>query len=273
MNVHQKDEWHDFVSAYDYTSNLGQDRWAWEWLRRIPAFREAAYANCHGAVSEKVACHGIKLKKMRAAQPGAEAFGLTYFPNPDLDALSADVIWSRDTHPRPITIEVVACAPGTIDMILQRTIHKCEVVHFLDAHNHQHLLIKGAGCVLQLRVEGLSLLDTEPREMKILLPEWDNLDLNFSLMKQAKRVYSDNDTNAPIWSAKVLQYRNALICIDARTAGLSAYQMAEIIYGSDHVAKEKERGGRALRDAMRRFLAKGDEMLAGAYKELLHPKP
>ncbi len=273
MIVSRKAEWHDFISAYDYTAKLGRDRWAWEWLRRIPAFREAAFANYHGAVSDKTVTHNIKLKKVRGAQPEAEAFGLAYFPDPDLYALNADVVWSRKKHPRPVSIEVVACAPGTIDMVLQRTLRHCQVVHFTDADNHQHLLVKGAGCVLQVRVDGLSLLDRAPREMKMLLPEWDELDHYIGILKQAKRVFGEHDSDAPVWTAKALQYRNALICADARTAGLNLYQMAEIIYGPDHVAREKARGGRALRDAMRRFLAKADKMLAGGYKDLLVPKP
>lgn len=273
MKIHQKEEWHDFLGAYDYTARLGRDRWAWEWLRRTSAYREIAFAYSDNAVSVQTVCHGIKLKCLRAPQPEAAKFGLAYFVNPDLNALSADVIWCRTQHPRPVCIEVVSCQPGTVDLILQRTIRKCQIVHFLDADGCQHLLLKGAGCVLQVRVEGLSLLDTEPREMKMVMDEWDDFDSYAAILKKAKRVYGDHDTSAPSWGAAALSMRNALICADAREAGLSKYQMAEIIYGADHVARERKNGGRALRDAMRRYLAKADAMLAGDYKDLLVPRP
>lgn len=273
MRIQQKDGWHDFLSDYDYTANLGRDRWAWEWLRRNPDFRKAAFAHPVEDISTRETCYGIRIRKLRAAQPEAEAFGLAYFPNPDLGALRADVIWSRKTYPRPVCVQVISAEAGAVDEIFQRTVRKCHITHFTDAEDHQHLLLRGAGCVLQVRVEGLPLVTLEPREMKLILDEFADWERYVKVLKRAVRVYGDDDTSTPQWSQKALQARNALICIDAADAGLTKLQMAEIIYGADRVREERNSKGRKLKDAMRRYCAKGEEMRAGGYVELLSSLP
>lgn len=273
MKIQQKEEWHDYLAAYDYTAKLGRDRWAWEWLRRNQEFRKAAFSNSVENITTREACYGIKLRKLRAAQPEAEAFGLAYFPNPDLSALHADVIWSRKSFPRPVCVQVIPAEAGVVDEIFHRSVRKCHVTHFTDAEGHQDLLLRGAGCVLQVRVEGLSLVTQEPREMKLVLDEFVDWERHVKVLKRAVRVYGDDDTSDPQWSQKALQYRNALICIDAADAGLTKLQMAEIIYGADRVREERNSNGRQLKDAMRRYCAKGEEMRSGGYLDLLSSLP
>lgn len=73
MKIRECRELSDVLSNYDYTSKLGRDRWAWEFYRRDPEFRDIAHHyNAGDHVSRKAApCRGVTLLKLRSAQSEA----------------------------------------------------------------------------------------------------------------------------------------------------------------------------------------------------------
>jgi hypothetical protein len=71
--------WPTQLSDYDYTRTLSKWDWAWEVLRRIPAYHED-YRNNVGMLSrpERLAS-GITVHRLTAPVPRAGAWGLSAF--------------------------------------------------------------------------------------------------------------------------------------------------------------------------------------------------
>lgn len=274
MIIQEVRELQDVLSKYDYTAKLSRDRWAWEFSRRDPEFYETAQfyhqrrdVSCIQGPMKKVTC-----LKLRRPQLEAEASGLAFFPNPDLNALKADVFWSAYHYPREICVQVVPAAPGFIDQLLFGAVKHCHIVHFTGADGHEQFILRRPTCCVQIRAEGISLLSTQPHRMRIVIDDHENLDEMLAILKSAQRLMSGEDDPVPPFTVRSGDLRNALICLDAKEAGLSFWEMAEIIHGPDHVQSNKVRGSRALKDSMRRSLRLGQQLRDGDFRKLLVPK-
>jgi hypothetical protein len=89
--------WPTQLSAYDYTRTLSKWDWAWEVLRRIPAYHED-YRNNVGLLPqpERLAS-GITVHRLTAPVPRAGAWGLSAFHRSvPLRSVSPRVLVARD---------------------------------------------------------------------------------------------------------------------------------------------------------------------------------
>lgn len=259
------------LQSYQYTVGLNRDRWAWEFLRRDPNFQDIAYFYANkDDISRRTTHHrNVETIKLRRARPEAEKLGLSFFPNPDHNALKADIFWSEYRYPRPICVQVARAMPGDVDECFTPALARCQVTHFTGIDNREQFILRSTSCAIQIRSEGVSLLSEEPNKMRIMVDWNDNLKEKVRQINQAKNVYEAIEPDELKWSRRALQLRNALICLDAKTAGLSYWEMADIIYGKDHTELDKARGSRSLKDAMRRSLQLGQQLQDGGYQELL----
>ncbi len=270
MKVSQIRELQDILPKYDYTAKLSRDRWAWEFYRRDSEFYEIAqYYHQRDFVSSIQGARRPTLLKLRRPQPEAEACGLAFFPNPDASALRANVFWSANTYPRDICVQVVPTAPGVVDDLLIQAMKHCEIVHFTDVDSAEQFLIRRDNCTVQVGTEGMSLLSHEPHRMRIVLDGHEDMDEKLAMLKSMQRLLTGKADMVPPFTERSGDLRNALICLDAKVAGLSFWEMAEIIYGADHVRSNKGRGSRALKDAMRRSLKLGEDLRDGGFRRLL----
>lgn len=271
MKIHENSDLGDVVRKYDYTAKLGRDRWAWEFLRRGVEFRDIARLHSSDDhVSRRPGpCPSVTLLKLRRPQPEAEAWGLAFFPDPDLDALQADVFWSAARYPRDVCVYVVHAAPPVIDEYLMLALQRCQITHLTGFDGNEQFILRGAGCAQQIRAEGVSLLAAEPHKMLVTIAGDECPDAKLATLKRARRVYGDHETGPPRWSRQGREFRDALVSLDCRAAGLSYWEMAEIIHGREHVDTIRSRGSRALKDAMRRNLQRGEALRDGGFRDLL----
>ena len=87
---------------------------------------------------------------------------------------------------------------------------------------------------------------------------------------RAQRVLGKADeAEKPEWTRSSLAWRNALIAIDAHEAGLNYLETAAIIYGEQRATEAWQSPSRAMKDEMRRALARGRELRDGGYRDLL----
>lgn len=270
MKISEVRELQDILPKYDYTAKLSRDRWAWEFYRRDPEFYEIAqYYHQRDFISSIQGARRLTLLKLRRPQPEAEACGLAFFPNPDASALRANVFWSANSYPRDICVQVVPTAPGVVDELLIQAMKHCEIIHFTGVDGAEQFLLRRDTCTVQISSEGMSLLSHEPHRMRIVLDGHEDMDEKLAILKSAQRLMAGEEDPVPPFTEKSVDFRNALICIDAKVAGLSFWEMAEIIYGADHVRSNKSRGSRSLKDAMRRSLKLGEELRDGGFRRLL----
>lgn len=274
MQIHELKELSDILPKYDYTSKLGRDRWAWEFYRREPELRDMAhfYSAMDDVSSKPAPCPNVTFLKLRRPQPEAEACGLCFFPNPDVNAIAADVFWSVERYPREVCVHVVETGPGVADEYLTLALERCGITHLTCYDTTEQFILRGAGCALQVRAEGLSLLSDLPHKMVLTIEGDECFDSKVETLKKAHRVYGDHDDGPPQWTRSGRELRDALICLDAKEAGLSYWEMAEIVHGRRHVESIRRRGSRALKDAMRRNLRRGEALRDGGFRELLMPR-
>jgi hypothetical protein len=271
MKIHGNRDLGEVVRKYDYTAKLGRDRWAWEFLRRDAGFRDIARRHSSDDhVSRRPGPFpGVTLLKLRRPQPEAEAWGLAFFPDPDLDGLQADVFWSAARYPRDVYVHVVHVAPHVVDEFMILALQRCQITHLTGFDRNEQFILRGAGCALQVRAGGVSLLAAEPHKMHLTIEGDECLDAKLDTLKKARRVYGDQETGPPRWTRQGRELRNALVSLDCKEAGLSYWEMAEVIHGREHVDTIRSRGSRALKDAMRRNLQRGEALRDGGYRDLL----
>jgi hypothetical protein len=258
------------LDDYEYTCRLSRSRWAWEFLRRNAEFRQATLWTDQSHISEKPACHGIRLLRPQCDQIDAEKFGLVFFPDIDANGYDADVFWIPALYARALTMQVVPRHPSERDDIFEQTINVCEVTHLTDRVGREYLMIRGHGHSIQVACSGLSLLSVEPVRMKLIIDNVSSMDETLKVIGRAQRILGKEDPNfSETWTRSSLAFRNALIALDAHEAGLTYFKTAAIIYGEERATEAWQSASRAMKDEMRRALARGRELRDGGYRDLL----
>lgn len=258
----------DILVRYDYTAKLSRGNWAWEFARRNQFLRAEAFAS-QSVIDRYTDERDIQCLKLEDPNRPAESWGLLFFPDPDQSAVKTNVFWSDDAYARKITISVRDREPGEVDDIYDKCTRLCRIIHLRDAFDREHLLVKGNACSIQVKCTGKSLLRNKPIKMEFAIPEFSNFQEHARALDRAQKVFSDNDNTPPTWSRKTLGYRNALIALDARHAGLSYRDTATIFYGEERVANDWSGASRAIKSEMARLVAKGLQLRDGGYRRLL----
>ena len=268
MLVHTIEDLNDPLARYDYTANLSRGNWAWEFARRNSALKAAAYA-AQPDFETRTACCDIQLLRLCEQDRQAEDWGLLYFPNPDQSALTTHVFWSDKTYPRKVAVHVRERERGEIDEIFEKSTRLCKIIHLVDAFEHEHILVKGKKCSIQVRCSGKSLLSLEPVKMEFSISGFSTMQDHVNALNRAQKVYGDDDMSPPVWSRKGLGYRNALVALDAHDAGLTYRETATIFYGEKRISEEWGGPSSAMKSEMARLLAKGQRLRDGEYFSLL----
>ena len=174
------------LARYDYLSRLSPDRWAWEYARRNPDLRRDAEARSDDDVSEmKAPCADIRLLKPRNPQRLAHRWGLMFMPDPDLNGFEADAVWNKHVFPDQVEVNCSPRAPGESCDIWDSTVPICQITHITDLQAREFLLIRGKGCVVQVRCTGLSLLGMEPVRMNLTISDLDAFERKVKAQKAA----------------------------------------------------------------------------------------
>ncbi len=253
------------LSGYDYLSQLSCDRWAWEYLRRNRAFRRDAIGREASDVSEKkAACADIRLLKSRVPQTRAERWGLVVMPDPALNGFDADVIWNRAVFPDQIEVNCSARGADQTCEIFARSVAICKITHLTDNSGREYLLVRGKGCVVQVRCSGLSLIGLEPVRMDMTISDIDAFERKVKAQKEAIRITgSGPEQIAPRWTKRTKILRDGLVALDCLETGMTRRQIAGVLYGEKVAANEWD--SRAMRHAMRYLVKKAEALRDGGY--------
>lgn len=252
---------------YDYLWRLMPDRWAWEYLRRNPLFREDATTWAPGQIAEGRACEDrIRIIRSRVPQTLAERWGLALMPDPTLSAIEADVIWQGEIYPDQIEVHVSPRSADESCEIFERTVPVCDVTHFTDGLGREFLLLRGKGCVVQVRCTGLSLLSLAPVRMKLQLSDVDAFERQLKTYKEALAIYGpEPDAQTPLWTKRTQMLRDGLVALDCQEAGLCRREIACVLYGDEAVEAGWAAGNSSMRDNVRYLLAKAEGLRDRGY--------
>lgn len=255
----------DYSLKYDYTMGLRRRDWAWEFLRRNPDFAAEAYAHYH-TVQRSMSCIAdSKVLHLYERSPLAETWGLIFFPNPDQAAPRADVYWLSGWDPAIVSMFVTARKNGEADE-MKAVIEGCQIDVLRDPNGTEHLLTRGTHASAQSICSGASLLHArEPVKVILDTRGPDRIERSVDAYKLAEDILHPGPFK---WTERTKRYRNALICLDVKAAGLSLKDAAEIIYGSERVSSDWG-SQKSLRDRVRGFYRAGQKLSDGGYRNLL----
>jgi len=255
------------LASYDYLSRLSMDRWAWEYLRRNPEFRADAAHRTGADVSERMApCAPIRLLKSRTEQVLAERWSLVFMPDPALNGFEADAVWSRAAFPDQVEIDCSPRAPGEVCEIWEQSLSLCTITHVSDRMGREFLLLRGKGCVVQVRCTGLPLIGLEPVRMKLTLSDIKAYERKAKVQKTALDLYGDGpDTSVPLWTKTTQILRNGLVALDCIEQGMGRRDIAVVLYGEERVAEAWNDDRGSLRDAVKYLVRKAEGLRDGGY--------
>ena len=258
-----------YSQKYAYTAYLSRRDWAYEYLRRVPAFEQAAWNGLSTSPIGRIACHDITVMRMRSRQPAAEAWGLKFFPNPEIPAPKAHVFWTEKAHPDILDVNVSPRAPNEKHPLFDETIRKCRMAHLTDENGQEHLIVYGRGCSVQVRANGHTLVTTKPVKTSFSVSTLSGFEEYVEILRRSKNVYGDHITDPAQFSRKALLLRNGLITLDGQRAGLSDRQIAWIINGMQTVEEAVAQGDRSLINRVSYYRENAAELCAGGYKAFL----
>ncbi|MEL7279988.1 MAG: DUF2285 domain-containing protein [Pseudomonadota bacterium] len=255
------------LKSYNYLWRMSRDRWAWEYLRRNGGFKQDAALHSSDDVSEMEApCRNaqIRLIRSRVPQKLAARWGLVFMPDPSLNGIDADAVWLKTAFPDQVEVNCTPRADGETCDIWDRTVPHCQITHVTDRAQREFLLLRGNGCVAQVRCTGQTLLGLEPVRMKLQISDMEGYEQKLKTQKEGMRIFgSDPDAETPMWTKTSQILRDGLIALDCLELGMTHRHIAIVLYGQATV--EAQWKTTSMKSSLRYVINKAKALRDGGY--------
>ncbi|TRO89084.1 DUF2285 domain-containing protein [Glycocaulis profundi] len=250
------------LARYDYLARLGADRWAWEYLRRNPAFRADAAGSAEPSVTTGPC--GMRVLRPTAWPTLAERWGLVLMGHPSGDGVAADVVWNRRAFPDQIEVTCVPRADGERCEIAERLAASCAITAVTDLGGAEYLLLRRNGRVIQLACSGASLLGLYPVRFKLTVPRLKGYARRIRLQRSLVEIDRQPEGGEPPkWTKTTQVLRDGLVALDGLSAGMGRREIAQTLYGLRRVREEWNSG--SMQHAVAYLVRKAEALRAGAY--------
>jgi hypothetical protein len=250
------------TDAYDSSD------WAWEFLRRNPDYA----SDWRSSVPRHLPCvrlsDGTKLLRLRRRYPRAERWGLYAFADPRSSGRQAPVFWMPSANRCVVRAR---CAPpdgGDNGENSPLAAFKVSRSAAIGADGSAVVLLKGQGTCVALELHDAAVL-TRPSRLVFELDGLEDLGGQTERLKTLQRFTRPDSAGGRSPFANDERLHHALIALDESMAGKTYRQIAIAIFGEHRVAEEWVGASQFLKDRTRRLVAKGHELMAGGYRDLL----
>jgi len=257
------------LEKYDYLWCLSDDRWAWEYARRSEIVKSYYQKIPSNIVFEKISPYtGRRLLELRSASTFSDKLGIVVFPDPDLNALKADIVWNRAAFPNQAEVSATFLTKGQVCDLWEAADANCQAIHITNRIGQEFVLLSNAGRMVQVRCTGVSLLGLEKLRLKFTISEIAAFDEKVKAQRSVLDILNKDLSDKPVWTKRTQILRNGLIALDGLDAGMSRFQIAELIFGYQKAKAEWNAG--SLRHSMRYLIKKAQSLRDGGfYAELL----
>lgn len=250
-------DWRD-SGKYAYLATLTRDAWAWEFLRRNPAYRTAWADNRSSD------------RRAHEAEAGAP-FGLVDLEDPDLTALEARLLWQDKASSFVLPLHVVdPHTAGEGAALHFATL--CEgAARYRRTKAVHHLLFLDEGRRLQVAIRGgarsgrLCLFTQAPLDIAtVRRRSW--------LMQRLAYFHAEGRLAPSLYPPDPRSRRLALVlqALDGWLNHASQQTIAQVVFPNRDVHADWRRPtGTTLRHQIRRMIQRGRWLMAGAYLRLL----
>jgi hypothetical protein len=258
--------WDRRLSDYAYTRGLDQGGWAWEFLRRNAAFRRDCRTNRAGHPVAIRHVSGAVVLRLRRRILAAEYWGLQFFADPHKAGDKTPVFWLAE-----IARNSVHCTlretNGSRDSVLSLTdftgqrqvlvTPKEEFIVISTQHMSACMAVKNSTLLF-----GNCAVTFETRSL-------DDASRTYETLRTLRRLRSRNGPDETTQGRQRLKYLQYLIALDGRLANRSYREIAEVLYGTQHVAPHWANDNRGYKSKVRRAVEKGIALMNGGYRTLL----
>ncbi len=138
----------------------------------------------------------------------------------------------------------------------------------IDAEQHQHVLFRGKGSVLQLAINGADIV-SGPVKLSFSVHGVENLDRTEGQLRELRRLLSWTaapETDAR-WTVRNRNMRNGFIMYDFKEAGHRYRDAAILIYGAQATQQDWRKGAMPAR--MRRDWLRAKHFVFGGWRALV----
>ena len=254
----------DWRDAQAYAPLLRAERagFAWEWLRRDPAFGAAAAAS-----SRPVARAGERLHA-RPAQPAAALWGLHAFEDPGLAAPLARPVWRADAH--PLVLKARASLGGSdADLIdLSRIASSIRVVRG-EAGSEHVLLSDGFKSIRLDIVEGS--IASRPVRLAYELTGIAGVERPLLALRRLLALHRSGRFSVVLHPRETRTSRWVLLlrAYDGLGAGASQREIAARLLSREACAADWRSNSPSLRSQVQRLVRAARQLAGGGYRQFL----
>ncbi|KRA84098.1 DNA -binding domain-containing protein [Altererythrobacter sp. Root672] len=253
-------DWRD-PAGYAALLGAGADSFAWEWLRRDLAYRDAARAAGRPAPRGE---SGDGLRVI-AGDPEAARWGLHAFENPDLPASAARPIWRSEVFPR--TLVVTAWKQGAAEdrFDIRRFATLAVLVR---SEGGEHLLLGDGRTSLRLDIAAGSLLEG-PVRLAYELGGLAGIEGPLATLSGLVRLCRSGRLGQPAVRSRNRRRVLLLRAFDALEAGARQREIAQVLLSAEAARARWRTEVPSLRLQSQRLVGGARAMARGGYLSLL----
>ena len=271
--AHPSSNWRD-PSNYVYTKNLTRDDWAWEFLRRNPAYAKIAAAPSCRRSAVAAATASDRRDRRRWRQQYSIGVGAALSAKQQTARLMPPPSSGEERRSAVLPFEARNVPADHGDAFDIRQLgHPVSLLRL--GAGLEHVLLGDGIHHIQLEVSRRSLLDG-PVKLHYSISGFE--DSSPKLLRTLQRLvalrrlgrfprfFVSAERRAPRWII-------ALRALDASRMGANRREIAAALFGQDIVRRDWDGGSDYLRSRVRRAIAAGKGLADGGYLDLLRRSP
>ena len=258
--------WAKCLDEYAYTRDHDKAGWGWEFLCRNQGFVDdlkIRQQQSHTTTSRK---NDIDCIVMGQRDDQAEKWNLLTFSKLHLGADPSPVFWKPALLPRQIRYTSRAGETDQEGNFNLCSISGCKSVLQLDGI--EYIVIQRRQESIRLAGQGCSLT-IGPCNLTFEIKSLADLNPQFTALKMLARFISNQDEACPTIGQNYEKLLTYLIALDGHLEGQSYRQIAQVLYGTERVAKLWDSESRFMKDKIRRAVERGIALMEGEYVTLL----
>jgi hypothetical protein len=252
-------DWKDLNS---YTPLMGADLagFAWEWLRRCPAYRAAA------SISPRRQLEHSGITTLQADSHSA-MWGLHAFEDPDLCCADARPVWKADHYPLVLPVSAEAAGASADAFLLGST---ATIALLVIERRSEHLLLSDGRRSIRMDVCA-GTIRTGPARLHYELAGFTNLDPKLMVLRRLAAYRKSGCLGPGLFRPETRAARLILLlrASDALRAGASQREIAAELLDADAQAARWRVDLPSTRSRVQRLARRARSMTANGHVELL----
>lgn len=264
-------EWDGDKRFYDRLTTLPLAAWAWEYARRFPQLKSAAYRARRYEPHRVRRRDGGDVIRLRRRCLEAERFGLQFFPDPELSAFETTPFWlpevSSSSLDAALELEPLARRAGE----RLRIDHLPGDRHFLIGPGRRpKLVVSEKTYAAQLAIEEDALPAPRALYFSLKLTAGALATKNLEPLEEFAAFCARRPVPLrAIRGHSPDKLRDAMIALDGELANAKRQCIATVLFGEERTRVDWNNGDETLKKKTKRLVEKGEKLMRGGYRKLL----